>query len=386
MSTKLKLLGVDVASFGDARAPRRTASTCRQRRGPADLRQAGPLRRCHHAARRHPGRRRVGVRRAAADGGRAAARRSTRDHHAERIGFRRSATRCVGALPAAVICSCNMSSRGDPTDAIAGGCADVAALKGCTVGGHVVWVVRPRCSTAARSRGRAAVEGVVRALRSVACRAFEIVTASGIRTFSGLIARYGTGPGCDICKPVVASILAVHQFRPHPRRRPGLAAGLQRPLPGQHPANGSYSVVPRVPGGDITAGAVDPDRRDRQGLRSLHQDHRRAAHRHVRCDGRSAARHLARLVDGGMESGQAYGKSLRTVKSCVGSDWCRYGQQDSVQMAIDLDCATAVCVRRTRSRWASPAARGSVRRRGARTWASSRRRPVGISTSAVTAA
>jgi nitrite reductase (NADH) large subunit len=44
-----------------------------------------------------------------------------------------------------------------------------------------------------------------------------------------------------------------------------------------------------------------------------------------------------RLVDGGMESGQAYGKSLRTVKSCVGSDWCRYGQQDSVQLAIDLE-------------------------------------------------
>ena len=44
-----------------------------------------------------------------------------------------------------------------------------------------------------------------------------------------------------------------------------------------------------------------------------------------------------RLVEGGMESGHAYGKALRTVKSCVGSDWCRYGQQDSVQMAIDLE-------------------------------------------------
>lgn len=44
-----------------------------------------------------------------------------------------------------------------------------------------------------------------------------------------------------------------------------------------------------------------------------------------------------RLVDGGMESGHAYGKAVRTVKSCVGSDWCRYGQQDSVQLAIDLE-------------------------------------------------
>ncbi|HET9630814.1 MAG TPA: nitrite reductase (NAD(P)H), partial [Terrabacter sp.] len=44
-----------------------------------------------------------------------------------------------------------------------------------------------------------------------------------------------------------------------------------------------------------------------------------------------------RLVDVGMESGQAYGKSLRTVKSCVGSSWCRYGVQDSVGMAVDLE-------------------------------------------------
>src|SRR3546814_13362216 len=44
-----------------------------------------------------------------------------------------------------------------------------------------------------------------------------------------------------------------------------------------------------------------------------------------------------RLVDAGFESGHAYGKSLRTVKSCVGSTWCRYGVQDSVGMAVQLE-------------------------------------------------
>jgi nitrite reductase (NADH) large subunit len=44
-----------------------------------------------------------------------------------------------------------------------------------------------------------------------------------------------------------------------------------------------------------------------------------------------------RLVDNGMESGHAYGKSLRTVKSCVGSTWCRFGVQDSVGMAVELE-------------------------------------------------
>jgi nitrite reductase (NADH) large subunit len=43
------------------------------------------------------------------------------------------------------------------------------------------------------------------------------------------------------------------------------------------------------------------------------------------------------LIAAGFESGHAYGKSLRTVKSCVGSTWCRYGVQDSVGFAIDLE-------------------------------------------------
>jgi nitrite reductase (NADH) large subunit len=43
------------------------------------------------------------------------------------------------------------------------------------------------------------------------------------------------------------------------------------------------------------------------------------------------------LIDAGFESGHAYGKSLRTVKSCVGSTWCRYGVDDSVGLAIELE-------------------------------------------------
>jgi nitrite reductase (NADH) large subunit len=43
------------------------------------------------------------------------------------------------------------------------------------------------------------------------------------------------------------------------------------------------------------------------------------------------------LIAAGMESGHAYGKALRTVKSCVGTAWCRYGVQDSTTMAIELE-------------------------------------------------
>ena len=44
-----------------------------------------------------------------------------------------------------------------------------------------------------------------------------------------------------------------------------------------------------------------------------------------------------RLVDAGFESGQAYGKAVRTVKSCVGTSWCRYGVQDAVGLAVALE-------------------------------------------------
>jgi len=43
------------------------------------------------------------------------------------------------------------------------------------------------------------------------------------------------------------------------------------------------------------------------------------------------------LIDAGFESGHAYGKSVRTVKSCVGTTWCRYGVQDSVRFAIEIE-------------------------------------------------
>lgn len=118
-------------------------------------------------------------------------------------------------------------------------------------GRHVVWVVRAAAQAAARSRGCGAVQGAVRALQPVARGAFEIITATEVRTFSGLLDRFGRGKGCDICKPVVASILA--------------STGSDHILDGEQASlqdsndhflaniqkNGSYSVVPRVPGGDI---------------------------------------------------------------------------------------------------------------------------------------
>ncbi|OPX08141.1 nitrite reductase large subunit NirB [Mycobacterium sp. AT1] len=244
----------------------------------------------------------------------------------------------VGALPAAAqICSCNNVSKGDLTDAIADGCTDVSALKSCTKAGTSCGSCIPLLKQLLEAQGVQQSKALCEHFTQSRAELFEIVSASGIRTFSGLIARYGAGRGCDICKPVVASILASTSSG---HILDGEEASLQDSndhFLANIQKNGSYSVVPRVPGGDITPeqliliGEIARD----FGLYTKITGGQRIDMFGASVD--QLPEIWRRLVDGGMESGQAYGKSLRTVKSCVGSDWCRYGQQDSVQMAIDLE-------------------------------------------------
>jgi nitrite reductase (NADH) large subunit len=244
----------------------------------------------------------------------------------------------VGALPdSAQICSCNNVTKGDLKDAITGGCADVPGLKSCTAAGTSCGSCVPLLKQLLEAEGVEQSKALCEHFSQSRAELFEIITATEIRTFSGLLERFGRGRGCDICKPVVASILAstgsdhilegeqasLQDSNDH------FLANIQR--------NGSYSVVPRVPGGDIKPehliliGQIAQD----FGLYTKITGGQRIDMFGARVD--QLPQIWQRLVEGGMESGHAYGKALRTVKSCVGSDWCRYGQQDSVQLAIDLE-------------------------------------------------
>jgi nitrite reductase (NADH) large subunit len=244
----------------------------------------------------------------------------------------------VSALPdSAQICSCNNVTKHDLTCAIADGCGDVPALKKCTAAGTSCGSCVPLLKQLLEAEGVVQSKALCEHFQYSRAELFEIITATEVRTFSGLIERHGRGKGCDICKPTVASILA-STSSDH------ILGGEQAALQDSNDhflaniqKNGSYSVVPRVPGGDITPehliliGEIAKD----FGLYTKITGGQRIDMFGATVD---QLPHIwRRLVDGGMESGQAYGKSLRTVKSCVGSDWCRYGQQDSVQMAIDLE-------------------------------------------------
>ena len=244
----------------------------------------------------------------------------------------------IGALPdIAQICSCNNVTKGDLKEAIGAGCADVAGLKKCTLAGTSCGSCVPLLKQLLDAEGVEQSTALCEHFSQSRAELFEIISATEIRTFSGLIEKFGTGRGCDVCKPVVASILAstssdhilgaetaaLQDSNDH------FLANIQR--------NGSYSVVPRVAGGDITPehliliGQIAKD----FGLYTKITGGQRIDMFGATVD--QLPEIWRRLVDGGMESGHAYGKSLRTVKSCVGGDWCRYGQQDSVQMAIDLE-------------------------------------------------
>ncbi|MEU8424837.1 nitrite reductase large subunit NirB [Micromonospora sp. NPDC048835] len=244
----------------------------------------------------------------------------------------------AGALPAtAQVCSCNAVTRGDVDAAIAGGCADVPALKACTRAGtscgSCVPMLKQLLDAAGVEQSRALCEHFDVSRREL----FEIVRVRGIRTFSRLVAEHGRGRGCDICKPVVASILAslgsghvldgeqasLQDTNDH------FLANLQR--------DGSYSVVPRIPGGEITPEkliVIGEVARDFQ-LYTKITGGQRIDLFGARVE--QLPQIWRRLVNAGFESGHAYGKALRTVKSCVGETWCRYGVQDSVGLAVALE-------------------------------------------------
>src|SRR5690606_14862613 len=101
--------------------------------------------------------------------------------------------------------------------------------------------------------------------------------------------------------------------------------------------DGTYSVVPRMPGGEVTpAGLIAIGHiAEDYGLYTKLTGGQRIDMFGARLE--QLPQIWGRLVDAGFESGQAYGKALRTVKSCVGSTWCRYGVLDAVGMAVRLE-------------------------------------------------
>ncbi|QJQ01769.1 nitrite reductase large subunit [Herbaspirillum rubrisubalbicans Os34] len=248
----------------------------------------------------------------------------------------------VDALPeSAQICSCNNVSKGQLCAAVASGVTTIGDLKACTKAGTAcggcVPLVTQVMKAEMKKQGLAVNNHVCEHFPYSRQEIHHLVRVGQIKSFDELLAKHGKGLGCDICKPMVANVLASlwNDFvlkKEH--------AGLQDSndyFLGNIQKDGTYSVVPRMAGGEVT-----PD-----GLIAVGQIAKKYGLYTKITGGQRVDLFGARvdqlpdiweaLIAAGFETGHAYGKSLRTVKSCVGSTWCRYGVGDSVGFAVRLE-------------------------------------------------
>ncbi|MEU8864671.1 nitrite reductase large subunit NirB [Streptomyces umbrinus] len=351
LSTKLKLLGVDVASFGDAHG---TAEDCLDvvysdsRSGTYKklvIGRNGEL---------------LGgilVGDAEAYGTLRAFTGSVPPVSPEQLVLPAGAGASVqlgpSALPdEAIICSCHNVTKGAIRGAVTDHeCTTVPEVKKCTKAGtgcgSCVKVLGQLVTSELEASGVEVDKGLCGCFSQTREELYEIVLALRITSYRQLLDRYGRegardGDGCEVCKPAVGSIIA--SLAPTIGANGYVLDGEQASLQDTNDhflanlqKNGSYSIVPRIPGGEITPekliviGEVARD----FGLYTKITGGQRIDMFGARVEQLPLI--WARLVDAGFESGHAYGKSLRTVKSCVGQTWCRYGVQDSVRMAIDLE-------------------------------------------------
>jgi nitrite reductase (NADH) large subunit len=248
----------------------------------------------------------------------------------------------VGLPDSAQICSCNNVTKGAICSAIRDqGLESVAAVKSCTKAGSGCGGCLPMVTDLFKAELKLAGKTVNNSLCEhfplSRTELFAVIKVKGLRTFADILETVGRGQGCEVCKPTIASILASlwnevvvnedHATLQDTNDR--FLANIQR--------GGSYSVVPRVPGGEIT-----PDKlivlgqvAKEYGLYTKITGGQRVDLFGAQVQDLPSI--WEKLVAAGFESGHAYGKSLRTVKSCVGTTWCRYGVQDSVGFAIRVE-------------------------------------------------
>ncbi|GAA0845446.1 nitrite reductase large subunit NirB [Marinobacter szutsaonensis] len=343
MSTKLKLLGVDVGSIGDAHGQTAGARNIRY-----NDEQAGHYRRMVVSS---DGKKLLG----AILVGDNSYYDTLLQYALNGIDLPENAESLIlpesqGGAPAlgadalpdtASICSCHNVTKGDICGAIDAGCSDLGGIKaetkastGC---GGCAALLKNVVDSELEKRGVEVSKDICEHFPYSRQELFHLVKVNGIRTFRTLINQYGKGHGCDICKPAVGSILATcwnehilaTDHVPLQDTNDTFMANMQK--------NGTYSIVPRIPGGEIT-----PDKLIVLGEVAKEYDLYTKITGGQRVDLFGATLSQLpeiweKLIAAGFETGHAYGKSLRTVKSCVGSTWCRYGVQDSVGMAIFLE-------------------------------------------------
>ena len=252
--------------------------------------------------------------------------------------------------PASQVCSCNDVTRGALVQAIGelgpeG--ATLAAVKKCTNAGTGCGgcepLVKNILSTEVEKLGGGAhlnhlCEHFAMSRQELMLKLRTDPDPTSVDSFAKILEKHGHGDdGCEICKPTVGSLLAsLNNEIILDGGRDALQDTNDRSLANMQ-RGGTYSVVPRVAGGELT-----PQQLVALGVTAEKYGLYCKITGGQRVDLFGASKHQLPdiwedLGRAGFESGHAYGKALRTVKSCVGSTWCRYGVQDSVSFAVRVE-------------------------------------------------
>ena len=239
----------------------------------------------------------------------------------------------------AQICSCEAVTKGTLCNAIEEGASSVGDLKACTKAGTgcggCVPLMTDLFKAKMKESGIEVSNAICEHFKLSRTELYDVIRVDEIKTFDDLLAKHGKGLGCEICRPAAASIFSSTWNKPILEQADILdtndrfLANIQQ--------DGTYSIVPRIAGGELT-----PDKLIVLGEVAKKYSLYTKITGGQRIDLFGARVHQLpliwkELVDAGFESGHAYGKSLRTVKSCVGSTWCRFGVQDSTEMAIRVE-------------------------------------------------
>ncbi|PSL47873.1 assimilatory nitrite reductase (NAD(P)H) large subunit precursor [Chitinophaga niastensis] len=248
----------------------------------------------------------------------------------------------VTGLPdAAIICSCESVSKGTICNAVTKGFETLDEVKKCTKAGTCCG----GCTPMVKDLITATMKAQGKYIRNVMCEHFaysrqemlDLIKIKSLRSFDEVLDHYGEGEGCEVCKPVIASILASLWNEMILDKGNDTAQDSNDRYLANIQKGGTYSVVPRIPGGEITPAKLIAIGQigDKYNLYTKITGGQRID---------LFGAHLSDLPDiweeliaAGFESGHAYGKALRTVKSCVGSTWCRFGLHDSVSYAIRIE-------------------------------------------------
>lgn len=241
----------------------------------------------------------------------------------------------------AQICSCESVSKAQICEVIENGAAkDLADVVSCTKAGTGCGGCKPMV----KDLTEATLKSLGIEVKDTICEHFDynrqelysLIQVKKYRSFYEVLDKHGNGGhGCEMCKPVVASLMATINADTANKEyaiqdsNDRFLANIQR--------NGTYSVVPRVPGGEIT-----PEKLIALGSIAKKYDLYTKITGGVRIDLFGATLNQLpsiwkELISHGFESGHAYGKALRTVKTCVGSTWCRYGMDESISFGIELE-------------------------------------------------